>query len=95
MKEFKKGKKILDIFFDGEYLNFDLRHSFPVKRLSSDLVRDIVSMSKNSMDIWRNGGFNDSSNEPVWMEFGILIEVDDDGNEIFKFTKIAKNLNNE
>lgn len=91
MKTNKKGYKILDMSFDGANLHLDLRHSFAVEKMSGKLVKDIMDAKNKNPNLYRDGGFVDYES-PVWIDFRVIIDEDENGEETFSFTKTAKEL---
>lgn len=82
MNNEKEGRKILDLGFDGEHLNIDVRISIPSDKFPSQFVKDLLANKSAIID----GIFDDSGR--YWVDTKLVF---DDNEEIY-FIKTSKEI---
>jgi hypothetical protein len=83
MEQEKKGRQILNIGFDGEYLNIDIRVSVPRSKTTPDMIKDLLECKSKII----NGQFDASGQ--CWLDTRLIIEDNDD----ISFVRTVKEFN--
>lgn len=83
MEQEKKGRQILNIGFDGDYLNIDIRVSVPRSKTTPNMIKDLLECKSKII----NGQFEASGQR--WLDTRVIIKDNDD----ISFVKTVKKFN--